>query len=64
MWLHRLADAVEKHKGIGKLVSLLEPTMNDEVSAEAAHALSVLASGNEKNQEKIAAAGGSATELA
>ena len=51
-------DAVEKNKGISKLVGLLKPPYTAEVSAAAAAALAVLAEGNSKNQDKVAAAGG------
>ena len=52
-------DAVEKNKGIGKLVGLLKnPDLPDDVSAEACVAVAVLAKGHQKNQEKVMAAGG------
>ena len=58
MHMHtRIQDAVERSKGIGKLVALLK-TADEEVSAEAAAALAVLADGNAKNQKEVAAVGG------
>jgi len=53
-----IQDAVEKNKGIGKLVSLLASSVHEEVSAEAAAALAVLAHNNKKNQDKLASDGG------
>ena len=47
-----------KSKGVSKLVQMLDGSMADGVRAEAAAALAELARGNQKNQEKFAAAGG------
>ena len=51
-------DAIEKFKGISKLVGLLESTFGYQVCAEAAAALAVLARDHPKNQDQIAALGG------
>ena len=54
-----LAPQVEKHGGIGKLAQLLaHGQAPDEVRAEAAEALAVLATSHERNQDQVASVNG------